>query len=213
MIACANHGKTSSAKRNSSWKPKLSERDRHMLKRMVFKSHRTAAAKVTAEFIVHLEDPVYTETVQRELHKSNIHSRATIAKPLSTQNNAKRQKRWSDGRKTWTSVDWKYMIWSGESSMLFPTSGWVSVWKTPKEANSPECMVPTVKHGGRSVMIWAAIYWYSAGPIITLNGWITANDYVDILGNQVHPVVQMLFPNNSAVFQDDSSPIHTARSV
>jgi len=62
-------------------------------------------------------------------------------------------------------------------------------------------------------MISAALSWYSAGPIITLNGWITANDYVDILGNQVHPVVQMLFPNNSAVFQDDSSPIHTARSV
>jgi len=36
---------------------------------------------------------------------------------------------------------------------------------------------------------------------------------VDILGNQLHPVVQMLFPNNDAIFQDDSSPIHTARSV
>jgi len=35
---------------------------------------------------------------------------------------------------------------------------------------------------------------------------------VDILGSQVHPVVQVLFPNNDAVFQDDL-PIHTARSV
>jgi len=35
---------------------------------------------------------------------------------------------------------------------------------------------------------------------------------VDILGSQVHPVVQVLFPNNDAIFQDDL-PIHTARSA
>jgi len=62
-------------------------------------------------------------------------------------------------------------------------------------------------------MILAAISWYYAGPVITVNGWITASVSVDILGNQVHPVVQMLVRNDDAVFQDDSSPIHTARSV
>jgi len=36
---------------------------------------------------------------------------------------------------------------------------------------------------------------------------------MDILDNQVHAMVQMLFPNNDAVFQDDNLPIHTANSV
>jgi hypothetical protein len=49
-------------------------------------------------------------------------------------------------------------------------------------------------------MIWLAIFWYFAGPLITLNGRITASDYRDILGNQFHPMVQMLFPN-IAVFK------------
>jgi hypothetical protein len=31
---------------------------------------------------------------------------------------------------------------------------------------------------------------YSVGPIITLHGQITARDYVDRLGNQVHPMIQ-----------------------
>jgi hypothetical protein len=61
-------------------------------------------------------------------------------------------------------------------------------------------------------MIWAALSWYSAGPVITLNGQITAGDYMHILGNDVHPVVQQLFPND-VVFQDDNLPIHKARSV
>jgi hypothetical protein len=65
----------------------------------------------------------------------------------------------------------------------------------------PECLVATVKHGSGTVIIWAAISWYSAGPIITLHGRTTASDYVDILGNQMHPVVQMLFPNNDANFK------------
>ena len=61
-------------------------------------------------------------------------------------------------------------------------------------------------------MIRAAISWYSAGPIIELNGQITANDYVDILGHHVHLTVQMLRLNNDAIFKDGNSPLHTARS-
>ena len=88
--------------------------------------------------------------------------------------------------------------------VLFTTSGWVYVWKMPKEAYNPK-----VKHGSWSVMIWAAIFRFSAGPRIALNGQITASDCVDILGDRVNPVVQMLFPNNDAIFQDDSLHIYS----
>jgi hypothetical protein len=54
---------------------------------------------------------------------------------------------------------------------------------------------------------------YSVGPIITLFGRITAREYVDRLGNQVHPLVQTLSPNNYVVFEDDSASIHTAGTV
>jgi hypothetical protein len=50
------------------------------------------------------------------------------------------------------------------------TSGRVYARRTTKEAYNPECLIPTVKHGGGSVMIWAAISWYSAG----LNGELLA---------------------------------------
>ena len=49
-------GRGSSARKNSGLKPKLSERDRHTLKRIVSINHRSTAAKVTAVLSIHLED-------------------------------------------------------------------------------------------------------------------------------------------------------------
>jgi hypothetical protein len=54
---------------------------------------------------------------------------------------------------------------------------------------------------------------YSVRPIVTLHGRITAREYVDRLGNQVHPMIQTLFLSNDAVFQNNSVPIHTAGTV
>jgi hypothetical protein len=57
------------------------------------KNYRITAAKVRAELNVHLEDPVSTITVLRELHKFNIHGRAAMSKPLISEQSAKRRKR------------------------------------------------------------------------------------------------------------------------
>jgi len=95
MTPYTDHGKALSAERNSDRKPKLNERNRRTLKRIVSKNHRTAAAKVTANLNIHPEDPVSSQTVQRELHKSNIHGRAVIVKPLVTENKAKTRERYT----------------------------------------------------------------------------------------------------------------------
>ena len=49
MLPYRNHGRTSSAKRNSGQKPKLSERDHCTLKRIVSINHRSTAAQGTVE--------------------------------------------------------------------------------------------------------------------------------------------------------------------
>jgi hypothetical protein len=100
MAAYTNHGKPSSATGTCGRKPKLIERDRHTSKRIVSKNDRNTATKVTPELNIHLPDPV-----RRELHRSNIHGRTAIVKPLITENNAKRRKGWCDDHKIWTSDD------------------------------------------------------------------------------------------------------------
>jgi hypothetical protein len=70
-----------------------------------------------------------------------------------------------------------------------------------------------MKHGVGSVMVWAAISWYSIllVPFLPFMAELLQGSmYVDRLGNQVHPMNQTLFPNNDAVFQDNNAAIHTA---
>jgi hypothetical protein len=63
MLACTNHGKTTSAKRDSGRKAALTERECWTLRSIVSKNHRTIAAQMIAELIIHIEDPVSTKTV------------------------------------------------------------------------------------------------------------------------------------------------------
>jgi hypothetical protein len=68
MSAYTNHGKS-----NSGRKSALTERGRRALRRTVSENHRTTAAQVdrTAELNIHLEDPVSTETVRRDVSFTN----------------------------------------------------------------------------------------------------------------------------------------------
>ena len=52
----------------------------------------------------------------------------------------------------------------------------------PRKPIIPESLLPTVIHGGRSVMIWAAVSWYATG-LINYSGRITTSDYMDLLGH------------------------------
>ena len=214
MTAYTTHGKTTSGKRNSGRKKSISDRARRVLKRIVTRNRRATAAQVTEELNQHLPQPVSTITVRRELHDMNLRGRVARAKPLIRDQNALARRKWCRDHATWTVDDWKRVLWSDESPFtLFQTTGRVYVWRTPKEAYDLQCLRPTVKHGGGTVMLWAAISWFSLGPVVTLRGRITANDYVAILGDHLHPMVRMLFPDNDAIFQDDNAPILTAGVV
>jgi transposase len=107
VSAYTSHGKTTSAKRNNGRKSALTERDRRTLRWIVSRNHTTTAAQVKAELNIHLENPISTKSVRRELHKSNIHGWAAIAKPLITESCAQMRKRWYYDYKTWTSNNWK----------------------------------------------------------------------------------------------------------
>jgi hypothetical protein len=116
-----------------------------------------------AELNIHLDDPVSTKSVRFEIRKPKTHGWAAIFIPVITESDDQMRKRCATTIKPGHQTTGKARVmWSDEPSFtLFPTSRGVYVWRTPKEAYNPACLVPTVKHGGGSVVVWAAISWYS----------------------------------------------------
>jgi hypothetical protein len=50
-------------------------------------------------------------------------------------------------------------------------------------------------------------------PLLSFMAEFLQMDYVGKLGNQAYLMVQKLFSNNDAIFQDNDAPIHTAEKV
>uniref|UniRef100_A0A3B3RT27 Tc1-like transposase DDE domain-containing protein n=1 Tax=Paramormyrops kingsleyae TaxID=1676925 RepID=A0A3B3RT27_9TELE len=214
MSAYRYEGRTTSNRSNCGSKRKLSERDVRELTRIVSKKHKITAAQLTAELNAHLDSPVSTKTVRRELHRLNMHSQPAVGKLLITCVNAECWFQRCQQRKIWAVDNVKNVLFSGESTFtVFPTSRKVTVWRSSKVAYHLDYCVPSVQHKGESVMVWAAISWHSLGPLLVLDGQVTAKDYLTILEDHVHPMIQTFYPEGGAVYQDDNVPIHTARLV
>jgi hypothetical protein len=155
---------------NSGWKSTLTERDCHAFRRIILKNHTTTAAQMSADLNIHLEDHISTKIVWHKLHKFNIHGRAAIDKPQITESNAQVCKRWCHDHKTWTSDNWKRAC-----DMV----RWVILHAIPYIRKSLRLEytqgslqsgipVPTVKHLGGSLVVWAAISWYSILLVLLL---------------------------------------------
>jgi hypothetical protein len=209
MPAYTNHGKATSAKRNSGWKSLLTERLCRTLRCTVSKNHRTTAARVTWQNWIFILKTLFPQKLSDASFTNPI---STVGLQLLNFWLLKAVLRCVNHGVT-TIKSGNQTTVNALSFTLFPTSEKVYVWRTPKEAYNPECLVPTVKHGEGSVMVWTTISRYSIGTIVTLHGRTTAEGYVDRLGNQVHSMIQTLFPNSGDVLQDDNAPIHTAGTV
>lgn len=77
----------------------------------------------------------------------------------------------------------------------------------------PDCIVLTVELRGCSLIVWGTISRNGLQLLDTLHEKFIAAHYVDILGDQMHSVVQTLFTEGCPLYQDEKAPIHTAKII
>jgi len=58
---------------------------------------------------------------------------------------------------------------------LFQNDGRIRVWRLPNERYKVDCVVPTVKHGGGGVMVWACFTWNELGLYGRKKPFISSN--------------------------------------
>jgi hypothetical protein len=81
------------------------------------------------------------------------------------------------------------------------------VWRSSGEAYNKDCIQPTVKFGGGSVMFWGCFGWHGTGPLVLVDGNMDSDAYINVLANHFIPWVRN-YPDS--VFQQDGAPCHTS---
>ncbi len=88
---------------------------------------------------------------------------------------------------------WNQALWSDEAEInLFDSVGVKRVWWQPGEEYKHQWFLPTVKHGGGSVMVWGCMSAVGTGELQFIEGTINANMYCDILKQSMIPSLRRL---------------------
>ena len=108
------------------------------------------------------------------------------------------------------SVDfWKNVVWSGESKFnLFGSDGKVMVWRTAREEFDRKCTIPTVKHGGGSVMIWGCFISQGVEKLCVLDRIMDRFYYRDILEQNLQLSINHFKLGQRCIFMHDNDRKH-----
>ncbi len=94
----------------------------------------------------------------------------------------KARKQFADDQLTKDMYYWNHVLWSDDSKIkLFGSDGVKRVWRQPGEEYKDKCVLPIVKHGGGSVMVWGCMSAAGTGELQFTEGTMNANMYCDIL--------------------------------
>lgn len=94
---------------------------------------------------------------------------------------------------------------------MFGTPGVTYVRRRAGEEYNPECVVPTVKHGGGSIMIWGCMAASGVGQMVLCEGRMNSQKYIEVLETALAPSNSLVFgdTNTDGVkFQQDNATCH-----
>jgi len=194
----------------SGRKKLLTEKDEKYLLINSLRDRRATVPQLAAEFNVGRKEPVSRRTISRVLARAGLHGRVAARKPLLRKINIKKRLRFAKQHAHWTLEQWYQVLWTDESKVeLFGSKRLVRVRRRNGERFKSFCLVPTMKHGGGSIMIWAAISAYGAAPLKRIEGIMEQNMYHNILVRHAIPAGKTLI-GKPFIFMDDNDPKHTA---
>lgn len=128
--------------------------DREIIRQVKVNPFKTAV-EVTQDMNEHFDVNVGVHTVRRRLVESKLYARRPARKPYISSINRKKRLDFAKRHMHWTSEQWTRVLWSDESKFnLFSSDGIRYVRRPPGQRYSPRYQVPTIKHGGGSVMVW-----------------------------------------------------------
>ncbi len=153
---------------------KLSSCAQRHIHRFCLENWHMSAASIAAEVEGVGGQPVNAQTICRTLHQIGLHGCCPRRKPLLKMMHKKACKQFAQDKKTKDMDYWNHVLWSDETKInLFGSDGFKRVWRQSGEEYKDKCVLPTVKHGGGSVMVWGCMCAAGTGELQFIEGTCT----------------------------------------
>ncbi len=150
---------------------KLTPRQECLLMRRVEENRHASSLQLSKEVESQTGVTISRDTIRRTLQRNGMHGCRPRKKPLLKPRHKKACLEFARAHADKDEDYWDSILWSDETKInVFGTDGFKTVWCRKGEEYKEKCMVPTVKHGGGSVLMWGCMS--AAGVISLMASWI-----------------------------------------
>ena len=152
------------------------------------------------------------DSMHTTAHQANLHGRRPCRKHLLKTKHKQARLQFGNNHEDKPLSFWDPFLWSDETKVnLFGSDGVQNVWRRPREEYTKKCLVPTVKHGGGSLMVWGFISAHGVGELHFIDGIMNADMYCKLLNAKMIPSLKRL--DRGTNFQHDNDPKHSAKMM
>ena len=145
--------------------PKIDERTKRKLVREAAK-RPTATLKELQQFLASTGCSLHVTTISRILHMSGLQGRVARRKPFLTKKNIQARLNFAKKYIQSPNTMWKNVLWSDETKVeIFGHNTKRYVWRKKNTAHHQKNTIPTVKHGGGSIMLWGCFSSAGTGAV------------------------------------------------
>ncbi|KAI4898095.1 hypothetical protein NFI96_001758 [Prochilodus magdalenae] len=107
---------------------------------------------------------------------------------------------------------WNKVLWTDETKIeLFGHNNGRYAWRKKNTALQEKHLLPTVKFGAGSIMLWGCVASTGTGNLV--EGRMDSNQYQQILETNVQESVTKLKLRRDWIFQQDNDPKHCSKST
>ncbi|KAG2456924.1 TC1A transposase, partial [Polypterus senegalus] len=190
---------------------KLSDRGRKALVREETKNPMVTLSELQRSSVERGE-PSRRTTICAAIHQSGLYGRVSRRKPLLSKRCMAARLEFAKRHLKDSQTMRNKILWSDETKIeLFGVNARRHVWRKPGNAHHQANTIPTVKHGGGSIMLWGCLSATGTGRLVRIKGKMTAAMYRVILDENLLQSALDLRLGRRFIFQQDNDPKHTSK--
>ena len=151
-------GTIKSVNKRSGRPRKLTSRFDRYATREVSQNPRKSANELACELSEMCGVNISGATIRRALHRANLHGRRPRRKPLLKPRHKTARLEFARKYIEKSSSFWDTILWSDETKKKNFRFRWsATFWRRAGDEYADKYVVPTVKHGGGSLMVWGCM--------------------------------------------------------